>query len=138
MVTYSFQQRFVQPIRVGLSRVQLSFDCRPKRQTIRAEGRKRHSRPGETMQLYFRQRHLNKGGFKIGDAQCVDVRHIRFDVQDLRFAINGIAILSRDEREEFARDDGFDDLIDMQGFWLKHHPGIERFDGLVFNWQPMP
>lgn len=40
MVAYSFQKRFVEPIRSGR-----------KRQTIRAD-RKRHARPGEVLQLY--------------------------------------------------------------------------------------
>ena len=46
MVAYSFNKRFIQPIRVGLSSVSLSFDCPPKLQTMRAIGRRRHARPG--------------------------------------------------------------------------------------------
>jgi hypothetical protein len=42
MVAYSFNKRFIDAIRVGLSRISLSFDCPPKRQTIRAVGRRRH------------------------------------------------------------------------------------------------
>ena len=43
MVAYSFKKRFIEPIRVGLSQITLSFDCAPKLQTIRSVGQARLS-----------------------------------------------------------------------------------------------
>lgn len=147
MVAYSFQGRFVSPIRAGLGISTESDDTycghglyrtpSPKRQTIRAEGKKRHSRVGEVMQLYHKLRHLHRGGFKIGDSRCTDVRHIRLDVESMAIQINGIAMASRDQREQFSRADGFDDLEDMQQFWMAAHKKVQRFEGLVFNWAPL-
>lgn len=74
MVAYSFKKRFVDPIRVGLSSVSLSFDCQPKRQTIRSIGKRRHARPGETLQLYTAMR--TKQCRKIGDARCMGVEGV--------------------------------------------------------------
>ena len=63
MSAYSFKRRFVNPIRVGLCLdpifqigkhevSEMEAPIRPKRQTIRAEGKRRHARPGEIVQLY--------------------------------------------------------------------------------------
>jgi hypothetical protein len=43
MVAYSFKRRFVEPIRVDLSSISLSFDLQPKRQTIRANRKRKPS-----------------------------------------------------------------------------------------------
>jgi hypothetical protein len=64
MVAYSYKARFVAPIRVGLDLPTLAEHLemggyhpgqiiRPKRQTIRAKGKRRHARPGETLQQLF-------------------------------------------------------------------------------------
>lgn len=137
MVAYSFKQRFVQPIRVGLSRVSLSFDCPPKRQTIRAVGKRRHARPGETLQLYTAMR--TKQCMKIGDARCTSVSNVKMIIQTRRFSISvgGIPYVNA-AREEFARMDGFSCVEDMHQFWIANHPGIEHFEGVLVRWEPLP
>ena len=137
MVAYSFKQRFVQPIRVGLSRVQLSFDCPPKRQTIRAIGKRRHARPQEVVQLYHAQR--TQHCFKIGDGRCASARLIQIDLRPNDFGVridDGNWLRSR-QLDEFAVADGFDDPADMLAFWQANHPDIALFDGALIEWVPL-
>lgn len=135
MVAYSFNKRFIDPIRVGLSRISLSFDCPPKRQTIRAVGKRRHARPGEILQLYTGMR--TKQCEKIGDARCTEVLPIAMKVTE-----HTIAILLNDVPigggyiHAFAQSDGFAHGEDMLAFWLREH-GKGRFDGLLIKWAPM-
>lgn len=130
MVAYSFQPRFIEPIRAGL-----------KRQTIRAH-RKRHARPGEAIQLYagMRTRHCRK---IIDDPVCTAVEPIEIAVPEQQpgFVHNGFqwrggvgtdwAYLT----EDFAAADGFEGVLDMWRFWRRHHgPGL--FRGVVIRWKP--
>lgn len=143
MVAYSFKRRFVDPIRVGLSRVSLSFDCAPKLQTIRAVGKRRHARPGETLQLYHGMR--SKQCFKIGEARCVNVVGVRIHVNGGRITI---APGTREEHaldktvqlDAFAQRDGFGNWTEMQEFWRAEHGEIARlgpFVGMLILWEPL-
>lgn len=136
MVAYSFKKRFVQPIRVGLSRVSLSFDCTPKRQTIRAHGKRRHARPGEELQLYTAMR--TKQCELIGSASCTEVYNVEILVRRRGFAITvgGVPYINA-AAEEFARMDGFADTADMLAFWQKEHAGIEKFEGVLIRWEAL-
>lgn len=136
MVAYSFNKRFVDPIRVGLSKVPLSFDCAPKRQTIRAIGKRRHARPGETLQMYHGMR--TKQCFKIGEARCTTASAIYFD-----FRCGLLQIDDRPRRkhvtaelDEFARSDGFADWIEMKQFWQEEHDAVS-FSGVLIKWEPL-
>lgn len=164
MVAYSFKKRFVAPIRYGLGLIMKDdygnwlqcesviepgkttsrpFDCYkdlepgacPKRQTIRAVGKRRHARPGETLQLYTAMR--TKQCQKISDARCVSVEPIRIVVEKLLIQtwVNGDFI--GDLPHKFARDDGFADAHDMLDFWTKEH-GLGQFDGFLIKWEPLP
>ena len=141
MVAYSFKRRFVSPIRVGLG-LPVEIDISktvipppPKLQTIRAIGRRRHARPGETVQLYCAMR--TKQCFKIGDAQCTRVTPINILVEEHCIGVQpldrGLLFLDGDK---FAQRDGFDDQHDMQRFWLKEH-GIGVFCGILIEWEPI-
>lgn len=82
MVAYSFKKMFVPPIQVGLGLKSADHvfeieqpdgtfkftTVRPKRQTIRQEGKRRHAKAGETTQLYHAMR--TKQCFKIGEGRC--------------------------------------------------------------------
>lgn len=143
MVAYSFKRRFVDPIRVGLSRVSLSFDCAPKCQTIRSIGRRRHARPGDTLQLYHGMR--TKQCFKIGEARCVNAVGVRIHVNGGRITI---APGTREENsfdktvqlDAFAQRDGFADWTEMQSFWRDEHGDVVRlgpFVGMLILWEPL-
>lgn len=163
MVAYSFNKRFVAPIRAGLgligimegkreipcelvveagSTVARPFDplldldppTHPKRQTIRAIGKRRHARPGETLQLYTAMR--TKQCEKIGDARCVSVEPIEMMVDSFSIfpKVAGEKIGVR--IDDFAQADGFLQAHDMHAFWLKEHgPGL--FKGVLIKWEPI-
>jgi hypothetical protein len=134
MVAYSFKQRFVQPIRVGLSRVSLSFDCPPKRQTIRAIGKRRHARPGEELQLYFAQR--SPECELIGKARCIAVENIIIWPGNMTIMLAGKIQTAR-QIQSFVRQDGFEGVEDMQLFWKENHPGIDKFEGVMIRWESL-
>ena len=135
MVAYSFKKRFVVPIRVGLG-IETSAAVKPKRQTIRAVGKRRHARPGETLQLYCGMR--APGCFLIGRAICTDIKAIRIVLSDTDFQIilNKSNSLLPNEIRRFAQADGFDDEHDMLAFWREEHPGLDEFEGVVCEWRP--
>jgi len=142
VVAYSFKQRFVVPIRLGLGMTVGIVDdgtqrLKPKRQTIRAIGKRRHARPGETLQLYCGMR--QPGCFLIGAAICTDTRAVKIVLSDTDFQIilNNSAIgLLPSEIRRFAQADGFDDEHDMLDFWREEHPGLDVFEGIVCEWRP--
>lgn len=120
MVAYSFKRRFVEPIRAG-----------SKAQTIRAE-RKRHARPGETLQLYTGMR--TRSCMLIGTATCSLVSPIRFDFISEAVRIgDGPAIIDRASRNKFARLDGFADWDDLCAFWAAEH-GLSLWSGMLIRW----
>jgi len=139
MVAYSFKKRFVEPIRVGLSRITLSFDCTPKRQTIRAIGKRRHARPGETLQLYTAMR--TKQCEKIGDARCTEVGEIVIAFgkrpNNTIISIDGAARYTGPALHAFAQNDGFVDWDDMVRFWEAEHGTSAAFKGVLIQWEPL-
>jgi hypothetical protein len=133
MVAYSFKKMFVPAIKAGLG---LPFDAEvnhrinAKRQTIRAIGKRRHARQGETMQLYCGMR--TRQCFKIGEARCLYVQTISIDVTKKALVLPSFVI----DAEAFARADGFRNGASMHAFWLDEH-GLGRFDGLLIRWEPL-
>lgn len=139
MVAYSFKKQFVQPIRVGLSSVRLSFDPAPKLQTIRAHGKRRHARPGEPVQLYTAMR--TKQCELIGVGICTETPPITISLHSARglmtFHMDGRLIPSTsDEGIAFCQADGFETPQHMWDFWRTEHPGVDSFDGVVIKWRP--
>jgi hypothetical protein len=152
MVAYSYKGRFVAPIRIslGLPVLDLHYELgfylpgqpiRPKRQTIRANGRRRHARPGETLQLYYGMR--TSKCFKIGEARCSAVSAIRVFVHGDRVLVNQprrlIEYRKPSDLDMFARDDGFDDWAGMRAFWLEVHDDklkqLGPFVGVLIQWE---
>lgn len=152
MVAYSYKGRFVAPIRVGLGLPVLDLHyelggylpgqpIRPKRQTIRANGRRRHARPGEAIQHYHGMRTTKC--FKIGDARCSAASVIRLFIHGERVLINQrsrpIEYCKPRDLDMFARDDGFDDWAGMRNFWLDEHDGkhLGPFVGVLVQWEAL-
>lgn len=147
MSAYSFKRRLVNPIRVGLCLdpifqigkhevSEMEAPIRPKRQTIRAEGKRRHARPGEIVQLYHGMR--TKQCFKIGDGRCTSVALITMEIgtHTLFIRIDGEQIGSG-YIHDFARADGFEHSEDMLAFWHAEHPDVFRFKGVLIKWEPL-
>lgn len=145
MVAYSFKRRFVVPISLGLGlpyAVDFIDDVetcsRPKTQTIRAHGKRRHAREGETLQLYHAQR--TRQCFKIGEAPCTSVEPVVIKLQKRWRRKESIQLPGRhydsiDGLDEFAVTDGFRSWHAMAEFWDKEHPGITDFHGALIRWR---
>ena len=142
MVAYSFQPMFVDPIRVGLGLLKPKKVIRPKRQTIRAAGRKRHARPGEIVQLYTRMR--TPQCEKIGEGRCTGVAPIILVLDREPYVEIGVlmempkkVIQRLDSLDHFATQDGFEDWAQLRAFWAKHHPRVITFRGVIIFWEPV-
>lgn len=151
MPAYSFMRRFVDPIRVGLGLLKVSPPDnlpRPKRQTIRAVGKRRHARVGETVQLYTGMR--TKNCELIGNARCTAVQgvHLKWSEWQSFFTFDVWQpepdtykrhgdLLAIADMDAFARADGFDSFADMEKFWQATH-GLATFEGLLIQWEPLP
>lgn len=124
MVAYSFKARFGPLIAT-----------RAKTQTVRS-GRKRHARPGETLQLYTGMR--TRSCKLIATATCVAVSPIRFDFRPDRemVEVHHRAAVQPAELDFFAQSDGFADWADLKAFWAREHEGVERWEGVLIQWDP--
>ncbi|MHB8272001.1 hypothetical protein [Bradyrhizobium sp.] len=156
MVAYSFKKQFVNPIRVGLGQYpvfqigntevsDMEIPITPKRQTIRALGKRRHARPGEVLQLYHGMR--TKQCMSIGVARCTSVEGVLLKWSEWQsFALFDIIELDRPRRygplkpiedmEAFAASDGFGSFNEMKSFWAAEH-GLSTFEGLLIRWEPI-
>lgn len=120
MVAYSFKKQFAAPILAGT-----------KAQTIRAD-RKRHARPGETMQLYTGMR--TRVCRLIGTATCESIHPVTINLQGNFVEISDVAKRGWEGLEAFARADGFDGWLSMRAFWAENHPGVTIFSGMLVRW----
>lgn len=119
MVAYSFKAQFV-PAIVG----------RLKAQTIRAD-RKRHVRPGETIQLYTAMR--TKRCRLVGTANCYSVQPITIDLPANSVTIGGDIRAGWQALDGLAFQDGFDGWLSMRAFWLDTHK-VSVFSGVLIRW----
>lgn len=138
MTAYSFKKQFVWPILIGIgAAVPDSFGSPgPKRQTIRAIGKRRHARPGEVIQLYTAMR--TKQCRKLGDAICKSVEPIRISVDGNQVVLKERGrILDGGALDEFARSDGFAGWAEMKKFWQDEHGAMVRlgpWSGVLIQW----
>jgi hypothetical protein len=123
MVAYSFKERFIAPIETGT-----------KRQTVRADGKRRHARPGEDLQLYYAMR--TKQCRLIRRARCIDVAAIRLRFQRPDVILNYGARAIHYAPDAFAREDGFKDWADLCAFWEAEHGALHEFEGTLIRWAP--
>lgn len=141
MVAYSFRPRFVDAIRSGLGNYEHidGMIPRPKRQTIRAVGKRRHARAGEMLQLYTGMR--TRQCKKIGEARCTRVNSIvLFFIQPAVKIDDWPACSMPDELNEFAWSDGFASWLEMREFWQAQHGDlakIEPWRGVLIKWEPI-
>ena len=140
MVAYSFKKQFIEPIMAGLGVEIDAPEVQPKRQTIRAIGKRRHARPGEVIQLYTAMR--TKQCRKLGEARCVSVGGVllkwsewpSFCTFNIRDGRRVGALVPIPDMEAFARADGFGDFAQMRKFWADEHGGA-TFEGLLIKWE---
>jgi len=121
MVAYGFKKQFVEPISKG-----------SKCQTIRANGKRRHARAGEQLQLYFamRTKHCKK---IIADPTCSLSVPIVIGVGKEKINYIRVGHSLVDDLESFAQSDGFESLAAMHAFWIESH-GVGMFEGTLIGW----
>lgn len=119
MVAYNFQARFADAVSSGR-----------KIQTIRArrEGRSRHARPGEPIQLYTGLR--TKSARKLCDPDPVCVTSTYCNIHATGITLGNHPNVDLDE---FARRDGFTDFADMKAWFGETH-GLP-FIGQLIEWR---
>ncbi len=133
MVAYSFKGRFEDRIR-----------AKTKIQTIRAVGKKRHTRPGERMTMTTGDRFHPR---PIGSGTCEAVAPITLNFEMTTPAgrrkaahvvvglpAGGNMVIRAGDLDDFARRDGFDDWADLCAFWRQTHGELKTFDGLLILW----
>lgn len=106
----------------------------PKRQTIRAHGKRRHARTGEELQHYTAMR--TKSCKLIGRTKCTAVENIIIWPNNMTILLAGKIQTAR-QIQSFVRHDGFVSVEDMQSFWKENHPGVDKFEGVVIRWEPL-
>jgi hypothetical protein len=143
MVAYSFQRRFVNPIRVGLGLDPLArFPPAhgPKRHTIRAPRLRDHAREGQRLQLYFAQR--TQHCFLIAHTVCIGVAPITLvfdsDPESEGVISPGLGIMEWGyaSLDAFAVGDGFESWAALRQFWLVERGCDEfAFKGNIIFWE---
>ena len=138
MVAYSFKKQFVVPICLGLGIPYevddvVDIDAKPKRQTIRAIGKRRHARPSERIQLYTAMR--TKQCRKIADVRCAAIERIIIWPTTMAIMLEG-KILTAGQIRRLSSQDGFKGIAEMKKFWLREH-GNEKFEGVLIRWEPL-
>lgn len=118
MVAYNFQSRFAPLVESG-----------EKRQTIRAEGKRRHARPGDALQLYTGMR--TKGCRKLMDTKCTFATEV-YICRGIGSPAVTLAEFGAPDPDAFARADGFDDFHAMLDWFAKMH-GLP-FAGVLIKW----
>lgn len=124
MVAYGFKKQFVDPITKGT-----------KSQTIRANGKRRHARVGELVQLYYAMRTKQCSKILKDDPVCTLSVSITIGVgkESINYIRVGHGLI--EDLESFAQSDGFDSLAAMHAYWLESH-GVGMFEGTLIGWEP--
>jgi hypothetical protein len=143
MVAYSFQRRFVNPIRVGLDLdplVDFPPAAGPKRHTIRAPRVRGHAREGQQLDLFFGQR--TRRCFLIARAVCIDVAPITLvfdndpEAEGVISPGLGIRQWGYGSLEAFAVGDGFASWAELKKFWVGERGSAEfSFQGNIIFWE---
>jgi hypothetical protein len=143
MVAYSFQRRFVNPIRAGFGLDPLpDFPpaAGPKRHTIRSPRVRGHAHEGQPLELFFAQR--TRACFLIARAVCTGVAPITlvFDADpEAEGVISpgfGIMEWGYDSLDAFAVGDGFKDWAELKNFWTVERGSAEfAFKGNIIFWE---
>lgn len=117
MPSFNFKKQFAADVLSG-----------KKHQTIRAR-RKHRPRPGQTAHLFTGLR--TKSCRKLGQHTILWVEDITITETDV--VINGDTLQSQQERDDFARADGFTNFLAMVAFFRENH-GLPFTEGDLITW----
>jgi hypothetical protein len=142
MVAYSFQRRFVNPIRVGLGLDPLAHfppAAGAKRHSIRGPRIRGHAREGQMLDLFYAQR--SPACFLIGRVICIGVSPIRLvfsDDEESEGIISpgfGIGQWGYRSLDDFAVGDGFADWAALKIYWQVDRGCGDEFAGHIIFWE---
>lgn len=122
MVAYNFMARFANSVEDGT-----------KRQTIRAQGKRRPPFPGEQLQLYTGMR--TRDCRLLRSAPCLEVHPIAMELTSSRVRIllgDVIRELEPDEVSQLAKDDGFATAEEFFAYFTEAHGAT--FGGYLIKW----
>ena len=121
MVAYNFKARFAPSILDG-----------SKVQTCRLEGKRRHARQGEELQLYTGLRTVSTR--LLARSQCESTALFLIDIGERSLRLDTFPVRG-DELQEFAARDGFPSWDELLGFFLETHDGKGHvLQGSVIRW----
>ncbi len=138
MPAYSFNPRFVEPIRAGTKGGTIRAPRKiPANWSAFAQARRPggHAIAGEFVSLYCRQR--QPSGFFICQNRCVAVERIALNFVSNLVAFSDRFIGEGDDLDAFARFDGFESWVDLAAFWKTTH-GVPQFEGWHIRWKQLP
>ena len=142
MVAYSFQRRFVNPIRLGLGLEQppeFPLAAGPKRHTIRADRKRGHAREGDQLQLFFGLR--TRRCKLIGYARCIGSWPIElvFDDDPESEGVispgSGLGQWGFASFDAFAIGDGFESWQALKSYWQNERGVADEFVGVIIFWE---
>ena len=116
MVAYNFQAQFASDVEAGV-----------KRQTIRANRKRKHAQPGDKLQLYTGMR--TKSCRKLKDAVCCESCPVTIE-EDKVWTFSPTELNT--DLEGFAKQDGFSSWAMMRDWFAKIH-GLP-FEGTMIKW----
>jgi hypothetical protein len=124
MVAYNFKAEFAADV-----------GSLKKRQTIRANGKRRHARPGEPLQLYTGMRTKACRKLVLPDPPCKSAEPISIwflsNGQGINVTVNGEPVEDR-ELDQLAQADGFRDADGLRQYVAEEY-GLP-FDGTLIKW----
>lgn len=119
MVAYNFQAQFAPAVAAG-----------EKRRTIRAEGKRRHAKPGDAVQLYTGMR--TRSCRLLGQSVCTASTYCAIREEGVT-----LGNYPKGNIDDFAREDGFRDFEEMKA-WFRDMHGLP-FVGRLIEWSaPQP
>ncbi len=141
MPAYSFQPRFVEPIRAGTKGGTIRAARKPGANPYLSPRPGGHARPGEELSLYCRQRHPS--GFLIARKRCLACCSITLNFNRDHVEVHDGKWLpcyrTPEELDAFACFDGFESWRELAAFWrTTHGDNISLFDGWHIRWLPLP
>jgi len=131
MVAYNFKKQFAPLV-----------ESWEKRQTIRANGKRRHARPGDALQLYTGQRTKHCRKLIADNPICYEVVPIRMQkvsvhedtsyilrIGCIRIDVDG-QIIAPMQVHQLAKADGFESTEKFLAFFADRLP----FEGVIIKW----
>ena len=118
MVAYNFQPEFIEPILSGR-----------KTSTIRPNGKRRHARPGELVQLYTGMR--TPDCVRLLEAPCL--RAIPIEIHRSHVVADGVRKDNPAYYDTLARIEGFDSFGNLQA-WFDRRFGLPAIGFTQVSW----